>query len=54
MYKIGDAVRIVHNGTIGAVIGVEPLGSTIKYKVLVNGKTLTFIEDRIDAFDSQA
>ena len=31
MYKIGDAVRIVHNGTIGAVIGVEPLGSTTKY-----------------------
>lgn len=26
MYKIGDAVRVIHNGAIGAVIGVETLG----------------------------
>ena len=54
MYKIGDAVKVIHNGAIGAVIGVEPLGTTAKYKVLVNGKTLTFFEDQIDAFDSQS
>lgn len=28
MYKIGDAVRVIHNGAIGAVIGVETLGIT--------------------------
>ena len=54
MYKIGDAVRVIHNGAIGAVIGVETLGITTKYKVLVNGKTLTFFEDQIDAFDSES
>mgnify|MGYP004473543273 FL=1 len=30
MFKIGDAVKIIHNGNIGAVIGTEDLGSTIK------------------------
>lgn len=47
MFKIGDAVKIIHNGYIGAVIGTEDLGSTIKYTVLVNGKVLTYFEDQI-------
>ncbi len=48
MFKIGDAVKIIHNGYIGAVIGVETLDVTTKYTVLVNGKTLTFFEDQIE------
>lgn len=47
MFKIGDAVKIIHNGYIGAVIGTEDLGSAIKYTVLVNGKVLTYFEDQI-------
>lgn len=53
MFKIGDAVKIIHNGNIGAVIGAEDLGSTIKYTVLVNGKVLTFFEDQLSAVDAQ-
>ena len=51
MFNIGDAVKIIHNGTIGAIIGVEPLEVTTKYKVLVNGKTLTFFEDQICSYN---
>ena len=54
MFKIGDAVKVLHNGAIGAVIGLETLGVTTKYKVLVNGKSLTFFEDQIESFDSEA
>ena len=53
MFKIGDAVKIIHNGNIGAVIGAEDLCSTIKYTVLVNGKVLTFFEDQLSAVDAQ-
>ena len=53
MFKIGDAVKIIHNGNIGAVIGAEDLGSTIKYTVLVNGKVLTFFEDQLSVVDAQ-
>lgn len=53
MFKIGDAVKIIHNGNIGAVIGAEDLGSTIKYTVLVNGKVLTFFEDQLSAVNAQ-
>lgn len=53
MFKIGDAVKIIHNGNIGAVIGTEDLGSTIKYTVLVNGKVLTFFEDQLSVVDAQ-
>ena len=52
MYKIGDAVKVIHNGNIGAVIGTEDLSSTIKYTVLVNGKVLTFFEDQIAPVDT--
>lgn len=53
MFKIGDAVKIIHNGSIGAVIGTEDLGSTVKYTVLVNGKVLTFFEDQIYPIDAK-
>lgn len=53
MFKTGDTIRIIHNGAIGAIIGVEPLGSTTKYKVLVNGKILTFFEDQIEELNSE-
>ena len=52
MFKIGDAVKVIHNGNIGAVIGTEDLSSTIKYTVLVNGKVLTFFEDQIAPVDT--
>ena len=39
MYKIGDTVRVIHNGAIGAIIGLETIGTTTKYKVLVNQGT---------------
>ena len=52
MYSIGDTVKIIHNGTIGAIIGIELLGETSKYKVLVNGKQSTFFDDQIEPFDT--
>ena len=47
MYNIGDAVRVKHDGAIGAIIGVETIGATTRYKVLVNSRTLAFFEDQI-------
>lgn len=47
MYNIGDAVRIIHDGSIGAVIGVEAIGCTNQYKVLVNGRIAAFFEEQL-------
>ena len=47
MYKIGDAVRIIHDGSIGAIIGLEAVGGTTQYRVLVNGKIAAFFEGQI-------
>ena len=54
MYKIGDTVKVKHNGAIGAIIGLETIGTTTKYKVLVNGKTLTFFDEQIELFETQS
>lgn len=54
MYKIGDAVKVKHNGAIGAIIGLESIGTTTKYKVLVNGKALTFFDEQIELFETQS
>ena len=54
MYKIGDTVRVIHNGAIGAIIGLETIGTTTKYKVLVNGKALTFFDEQIELFETQS
>ncbi len=47
MYKIGDTVKIVHDGSVGAVIGATTIGNTIQYKVLVNGNMLSFFEEQL-------
>ncbi len=52
MYKIGDTVRVIHNGAIGAIIALETIGTTTKYKVLVNGKALTFFDEQIELFET--
>lgn len=36
MYKIGDTVKIIHDGSIGAVISVSEIGDTIQYRVLLS------------------
>lgn len=54
MYKIGDAVRVIHNGAIGAIVGLETVGTTTKYSVLVNGKALTFFDEQIQLFEMQS
>lgn len=53
MHKIGDAVRVICDGTIGAVIGVEDLGVSKKYTVLVNGRISTFFETQLETLDKE-
>ena len=54
MYKIGDAVRIIYDGAIGAIIGIESFGVSTKYKVLVNGKILTLFGAQIEIIDGES
>ena len=53
MYKIGDAVRIIHDGSIGAIIGLEAVGGTTQYRVLVNGKIAAFFEGQISPCNTE-
>lgn len=50
MYNIGDTVKINHDGSIGAVVGVNTLGSAMQYVVVVNGRKMTFFEEQISSF----
>lgn len=51
MFKVGDTVKIRHDGSIGAVIGVNTIGSMIQYVIIVNGRKMTFFEEQLSAFD---
>ena len=51
MFKVGDTVKIKHDGSIGAVVGVNTIGGTTQYVIIVNGRKLTFFEEQISGFD---
>lgn len=50
-FNIGDAVKINHDGSVGAVVGVNTVGATVQYVVIVNGKKMTYFEEQISSFD---
>ena len=51
MFKVGDTVKIKHDGSIGAVVGVNTIGGTTQYVIIVNGRKLTFFEEQLSGFD---
>lgn len=51
MYNIGDTVKINHDGSIGAVVGVNTVGTTTQYVVVVNGRKMTFFEEQLSSFE---
>lgn len=51
MYNIGDTVKINHDGSIGAVVGVNTVGATTQYVVVVNGRKMTFFEEQLSSFE---
>ena len=51
MYNIGDTVKINHDGSIGAVVGVNSVGATTQYVVVVNGRKMTFFEEQLSSFE---
>ncbi len=51
MYNIGDTVKINHDGSVGAVVGVNTVGSTTQYVVVVNGRKMTFFEEQLSTFE---
>lgn len=51
MYNIGDTVKINHDSSIGVVVGVNTIGSTTQYMVVVNGRKVTFFEEQLYSFE---
>lgn len=51
MFKVGDTVKIRHDGSIGAVVGVNTIGGTTQYVIIVNGRKMTFFEEQLSGFD---
>lgn len=51
MYNIGDTVKINHDGSIGAIVGVNTVGSTTQYVVVVNGRKMNFFEEQLSSFE---
>lgn len=51
MYNIGDTVKINHDGSIGAVVGVNTVGATTQYLVVVNGRKMTFFEEQLSSVE---
>ena len=51
MFKVGDTVKIKHDGSIGAVVGVNTVGGTTQYVIIVNGRKMTFYEEQLSGFD---
>ena len=51
MYNIGDTVKINHDGSIGAVVGVNTVGATTQYMVVANGRKMTFFEEQLSSFE---
>ncbi len=50
MYNIGDTVKSKYDGKIGAIIGIEQSGESIKYAVLIDGKKLSLYTEQIEPF----
>lgn len=50
MFNIGDTVKINHDGSVGAVVGVNSFGNT-QYTVIVNGRKMIFFEEQLSSFD---
>ena len=44
MFKIGDEVKVVSDGSIGIVKNIRKFDSFCVYEVLVNSKTQSFFE----------
>lgn len=51
MFSIGDTVKINHDESIGAVVGVNTVGISTQYIVIVNGRKMTFFEEQLSIFD---
>lgn len=51
MFNIGDTVKINHDGSVGAVVGVNSFGNTTQYTVIVNGRKMIFFEEQLSGFD---
>lgn len=51
MFNIGDTVRINHDGSVGAVVGVNSFGGITQYTVVVNGRKMIFFEEQLSGFD---
>ena len=51
MFNIGDTVKINHDGSVGAVVGVNSFGNTTQYTVIVNGRKMIFFEEQLSSFD---
>lgn len=52
MFKIGDIVKINHDGSIGAIVKVNAIDSATQYVVIVNGKKMVFFEEQLSLFDA--
>lgn len=48
MFKIGDEVKVVSDGSIGIVKNIREFDSFCVYEVLVNSKTQSFFESQIE------
>lgn len=48
MFKIGDEVKVVSDGSIGIVKNIRKFDSFCVYEVLVNSKTQSFFESQIE------
>ena len=51
MFKVGDTVKINHDGSIGAVVGVNTVGGTTQYVIIVNGRKMTFFEEQLSVLN---
>lgn len=51
MFNIGDTVRINHDGSVGAVVGVNSFGGITQYTVVANGRKMIFFEEQLSGFD---
>ncbi|MCD7724577.1 MAG: SNF2-related protein [Clostridiales bacterium] len=51
MFKTGDIVKSKHDGKIGAIIGVENIGTTVSYSVLLDGVVCSRFEEQIEIYE---
>ena len=48
MFKIGDEVRIISDGSVGIIKGIRKFDEFCVYEILVNSKTQSFFESQIE------